>query len=138
MKRLLSLILCSLLVSMASFANSPFDNELDVENEFADLHQIESYLEANPDVDYATLTTEKQDLMENVNLTDATSILSSTDQMPLLPSFWWGCLLGIIGLALVYFITDNDKDQVKKALIGCVISTLVVGIGGLLGGFGLF
>lgn len=138
MKKLFGLVACTIVLSFSALANSPFDEEENIESEFAALDEIQNYLEANPEVDFATLEQENKDLLSGVNLTNSTSSLTATDQMPLLPAFWWGCCLGIIGLALVYFITDNDRDQVKKALIGCVISTVIAGVGGLLGAFSWF
>lgn len=135
MKKYLSLIVCSFLVSFSALAESPFDSDIDVSEEFAELQAIESFLEANPNVDFATLETEKSDLLADISLSNSTASLVSTDDMPIVSAFWWGCVLGIIGLVLVYVMTDNDKDQVKKALIGCVVSTLLVGITGILGGF---
>ncbi len=41
-----------------------------------------------------------------------------------IPSFLWGCCLGVIGILLVYVLTDGDRDQTKKALWGCVVGSL--------------
>ncbi len=41
-----------------------------------------------------------------------------------IPPFLWGFCLGIAGIAVVYFVTE-DNEQTKKALLGCVISTVV-------------
>ena len=71
------------------------------------------------------------DLLSN---TDAN--FAPTKNMPLVGGFWWGCCLGVVGLALVYFITDHDKDQVRKAFLGCVVATVIWGIGGLWNPFG--
>jgi Na+/proline symporter len=41
-----------------------------------------------------------------------------------IPSFWWGCIIGVWGIAVVYFVTE-DKEETKQALKGCIIGTLV-------------
>jgi len=40
-----------------------------------------------------------------------------------IPGFWWGCVLGPVGILVVYLVTENDKPEVKKALYGCLVST---------------
>ena len=44
------------------------------------------------------------------------------------PSFLWGFCFNIGGVAVVYFVTE-DKEQTEKALIGCVVSSLLYGGG---------
>jgi hypothetical protein len=39
-----------------------------------------------------------------------------------IPAFWWGCCLGILGVAIVYFATDKDAEQTKKSLYGLLVS----------------
>jgi hypothetical protein len=41
-----------------------------------------------------------------------------------IPSFVWGLCLGVPGIAIVYFVSD-DKDETMKALWGCVASGVV-------------
>ncbi len=49
--------------------------------------------------------------------------LMATDSEPPLgiPSFLWGCILGVIGILLVYILTDGDKLETKKALWGMLV-----------------
>ena len=47
------------------------------------------------------------------------------DEPPLgIPSFWWGFCIGVWGIAVVYFVTE-DRDETKLAFKGCVVGTLV-------------
>lgn len=142
MKKLPAIFCALLLTSFAALATTPdaaFElDEAAMEQEFAALDKIESFVIENEGTTLNQLTTEHADLLDGVTLLADTSTVLTTEEMPILGGFWWGCCLGIIGLALVYFITDNDRDQVKKALIGCVISTLVVGLGGVFNIFGIF
>lgn len=134
-KIVLSLIVTFTFSSL--WANTEFEKTIS-DKEFEKLQKIEAFVEENSEVTLADLQKSNSELLANVELLDETSTttLNAVKDMPLLGGFWWGCCLGIIGLALVYFITDNDRDQVKKAFIGCLIATLFLGIGGLINPFG--
>jgi hypothetical protein len=138
----LTIVFALFLTTFAALAVTPDSSfELDaatLEAEFSDLDKIESFIENNDGVTLQELTAERADLLESVILMADTSTVFTTEEMPILGGFWWGCCLGIVGLALVYFITDNDRDEVKKALIGCVISSLVIGLGGIFNVFNIF
>mgnify|MGYP007051326105 FL=1 len=90
-------------------------------------------MEANPQTTLNQIKLNNPELINGVEILDDTSAssLSAVKDMPLVSGFWWGCCLGVIGLAIVYFVTDHDKDQVRKALFGCLIATLLWGAGGL-------
>lgn len=138
MKYLLSLS-AILLFSTFTFANPDVEVFSQPSYEFEQLDQIESFIDKNQGISLNELKNDHADVLAGVTLIEDTgATLNITKEMPLLGGFWWGCCLGIIGLALVYFITDNDKLEVKNALIGCIISTLVVGVGGILDPFNWF
>ena len=134
-KVVLSLIVTFTFSSL--WANTEFEKTIS-DKEFEKIQKIEAFVEANPEVTLAELQKSNSELLSNVELLDETSTtnLNAVKDMPLLGGFWWGCCLGVIGLVLVYFITDNDRDQVKKAFIGCLIATLFLGVGGLINPFG--
>jgi hypothetical protein len=136
MKKTLFAFLC--LFSLASFAGEPLEMDIDVNTEFAALDRLEQALEANSRLDYEAVKANHSNLIEGVDIVQESSIAVAGDQMPILGAFWWGCCLGIVGLLIVYIITDNDRDQMKQALIGCVIVTILVGIGGIVNPFGWF
>lgn len=124
-----------LLISSWSFATSPFEQE---SVDFSPLEAIEEVVEANPELDFETLKTNHPELLEGLEIHQEAALVDLQGDMPILGAFWWGCCLGIVGLLLTYIITDNDKAQVKSALIGCVISTILFGIGGFLDPFNWF
>jgi hypothetical protein len=137
MKRII-LSLCLLLSTSNLWAAGEFDNTLNT-NEFSELNKIESFVNKNPETTLGDLKAQDSELLKNVAIVeDTNSIASNVDRggMPLIGAFWWGCCLGIIGLALVYFMTDKDRDQMRPAFWGCIISTLLVGVGGLINPFG--
>ncbi len=94
-------------------------NKLQVQDEFASLNVLEQTVIDNS---FMSLS----EMKSNNMLSSEFSNLSLTTMMmePALgiPGFWWGCVLGPVGILVVYAVTDNDKDEVKKALYGCLVS----------------
>ncbi len=128
-------VILSLIVTFAFsniFANGEFENNIS-KTEFDQINQIEAYVEANPQTTLSDIKANNPALINGVELLEDTSAssLNAVKDMPLVSGFWWGCCLGVIGLAIVYFVTDHDKDQVRKALFGCLIATVLWGVGGL-------
>jgi hypothetical protein len=99
-------------------------NEQNINAEFEKLNKLEQYVTSHEgttieDVKGTELT---EDLKLDTNVTNAVAV----DELPLnIPAFWWGCVLGPIGVLAVYLITDKDKDQTKKALFGCLVTAAV-------------
>jgi uncharacterized membrane protein HdeD (DUF308 family) len=88
------------------------------------LDALESFVMENEGITYEEVAISRADLVAGVS---ATPSLSSTSRSraPLgIPSFLWGCIFGVAGLAVVYFVADNKKET-KKAFWGCVTSTVV-------------
>jgi hypothetical protein len=132
------LFFMSLIVSTSFAANPDLDfKTVTVEDEFAKVNKLEEYLATHPNMTLEQVKQAKPELLEGIDLISSTNTnFAPTKDMPLVGGFWWGCCLGVVGLALVYFITDHDKDQVRKAFWGCVIATIVWGVGGFWNPFG--
>ncbi|MBK9510485.1 MAG: hypothetical protein IPO04_13980 [Cytophagaceae bacterium] len=127
-----------ILVSVFAWSNDEFsysENDLNFDN----LNKLESYINSHPGTTMEVLKSEKSELLSGIAIEESTiSTINLEGDMPIVGSFWWGCCLGVVGLLLVYFITDNDKDQVKSAVWGCLIATVLWGMGGLWNPFGWF
>ena len=123
-----TLILSLVLITFGSYAIEPvFElNEAELSETFNTLNQIEALISANPELTPEDIKATHSELAENVNF-ESSAILQTASDMPILGSFWWGCILGVIGLVLVYIVTNKDKEQTKSALFGCIIGTLVFG-----------
>lgn len=94
-----------------------------VNDEFAQLNKIEQYVQKNEGVTLNDLKTSNSELVSNIKMNEETSASFLVDELPGgIPAFWWGCILTIVGVILVYVITDQDKDQTKKALMGCLVT----------------
>ena len=103
-----------------------FDEEL-INNQLSELNELDAYIESNQDVTFASLADEGSPLIANVESSASPmGMAGGSDEPPLgIPSFLWGCVFGVVGLAVVYIMTDQDKDETKKALWGCIASTAV-------------
>lgn len=128
-KTLLSL----LLVFFAGFtllANDADLFKLDynaVQAEFSQLNQLADMVKSNSDMTYSALKLEHGNLIESMNLVSDSSLPSDTKNPVLgIPSFLWGCGLGVVGILVVYIVSDEDKVETKKALWGCLAWTAVV------------
>ncbi len=97
----------------------------ELNNEFAELNSLENYVKTNQGVTLTNLLEENNPLVANLSLRAPFSFPLPFEEPPLgIGSFWWGCLFGILGILLVYVVTE-DNDEVKQALKGCVVGTLV-------------
>ncbi|MBW6500517.1 MAG: hypothetical protein K0B05_03905 [Bacteroidales bacterium] len=104
---------------------------------FSELDDLESFLSQNEGVTYADLQAAGSDLIANISDITAPMGQGAASDDPLfgIPAFWWGCVLGWVGLLLVYLLTDKDREQTRKAMTGCLIST---GVGVVLSGIYYF
>jgi apolipoprotein N-acyltransferase len=66
-------------------------------------------------------------LIESLRLVPE-SALPTGEKNPVLgiPSFLWGCGLGVVGMAVVYIVSNQNMDETKKSLWGCLTWTAVV------------
>ncbi|SDK64274.1 hypothetical protein SAMN05421823_103158 [Catalinimonas alkaloidigena] len=128
-KLLLTLLLC-LSVGWASAATETDLFEVDeqtIDQEFAQLDRLEGYLLENGGT-YTEVSQNAGHLLEGMNLQtnnvyDVLSAASAQSDSPLgIPPFLWGFCLGVAGIAVVYFITE-DTDMTKTALWGCLVSS---------------
>jgi hypothetical protein len=98
-------------------------DEQELNAEFAQLNELESFVNANEGITISEINQENP-LVQNVaNASDVLGVLGSLrGDSPLgIPSFLWGFCLNVAGVAIVYFVAD-DRDETKKAFTGCAIS----------------
>ncbi|MFN0036372.1 MAG: hypothetical protein ACKVUS_15005 [Saprospiraceae bacterium] len=148
MKKLLTLAFFALLggalwaASPSTTPANPFQDDLScLENEFASMTQLEQLVEAR-NATYAQLASENNALLNTVTSDNdiAASLLGSAapgdEKLMGIPGFWWGFCLGWVGLLLTFLLLEGDakKRETKKALIGCIIGSLL----GVVVWFGFF
>lgn len=97
-------------------------NEEELNVEFAQLNELESFVNSNEDVTMSSMEATNP-LLQNVTASgNALGVLSTYGEAPLgIPSFLWGFCFNVAGVALVYFVAD-DSDETRKAFIGCAVS----------------
>jgi hypothetical protein len=107
--------------AMASADLFKFDYAEVVEN-LTEVATLESFVNANEGVTFSQLEQSNSDLIDNIE--GVASFAAAAGDGPAgIPSFWWGCILGIIGILIVYLITE-DSDETKSALYGCIVGTV--------------
>lgn len=105
-------------------------DEDEMSEALSELNELDAYLEMNVDQTYASLAESGNPLIADIESTASPMGMAGQDGEPPLgiPSFLWGCVFGIIGLLIVFVATDSDKDETRKAMWGCVASTVVSGV----------
>ncbi|MGC9341211.1 MAG: hypothetical protein ACP5E3_00775, partial [Bacteroidales bacterium] len=100
-----------------------------VETELAELTEIENYVASNPETTLSLLKTDNNQLLTGLNLYSPYAMGMNLDDPPLgIPSFLWGCVFSVAGVVIVYLVTDEDKDETKKAFFGCIANAVVYGV----------
>ena len=127
-KNLLTLFLILVFFSINCLASNSelftYDRE-EIEAAFTQLNELEDYVKLNEGITLSNLLASNNELITNLSLGNPFSTNLFFDEPPLgIPSFWWGCCIGVWGVAVVYFVTE-DNEEVKAAFKGCVVGTLV-------------
>lgn len=137
MKRLsLILVLTAFMFSVQSFATNADLFEYDqneVSAAIADLNELEALVAQDEQITYTDLIELQNPIA--LSLSTETGMMAEGFSMPILPAFWWGCLLGPVGLVIVYLV-EQDPSQTRSAFWGCFWSTLIYGSGSLFYWFG--
>jgi hypothetical protein len=119
--KLFGLLLCMLSLISVTFAsqNDFYINQSEIDQEFTELNHLEKIVIDN---NYCTLSELSQSNYAIAKELRSKLNLESPFEPPLgIPSFFWGCCLGPIGIALAYVFADEDKSEAKKALTGCIV-----------------
>ena len=130
MKKLLVSVFLVLSAGFTILANDADLFKLDykaVQKEFSELNQLASMVTANADMTYSSLQLANSNLVTSLRLVPE-SVLPDGTKNPVLgiPSFLWGCAFGVVGMVVVYIVSNQDMVETKKALWGCITWTAVV------------
>ncbi len=112
-------------VNLPSVDISVFDlNEDALAMAMQELTELDNYLTTNEGTTYSDLVEIGSELIANVSDSTSPIGMNQEGESPLgISPFLWGCVLGWVGLLIVYLMTDQDKEMTKKALIGCLVGT---------------
>jgi hypothetical protein len=130
MKKLFVSVFLVFFAGFTIFANNADLFKLDynsVRAEFTQLDQLAVMVTSNSDLTYDLLKLSDGNLIESLRLVPG-SALPTGEKNPVLgiPSFLWGCGLGVVGMAIVYIVSNQNMDETKKSLWGCLTWTAVV------------
>ncbi|MCL4481390.1 MAG: hypothetical protein M1445_01985 [Bacteroidetes bacterium] len=103
-----------------------FDDS-EVYTAFEGVSALDQYLTVNNGTTYSEISRENSSILNGVSATTSLPLTTTgTDETAFgIPSFLWGCVLDVVGMLIVYLVTDNNKAQTKKALYGCLVGTAV-------------
>ena len=129
-----SLILFSPLASMAGLnrIQSPPDSSLAslfaldeaaIYQSVEELTKLEQYLATQGETSLSQLQENGDPMIAGIQFSSDHS-LNLTEPPLGIPSFIWGFCLGFVGMAIVYFITE-DREEVMSALYGCLVSGVI-------------
>ena len=130
MKKLFVSVFLVFFAGFTIFANDADLFKLDynaIQTEFSQLNQLATMVTSNSDMTFSSLKLADGNLVASLRLVPE-SVLPGGEKNPVLgiPSFLWGCGLGVVGMLVVYIISDKDKEETKKAMWGCISWTAVV------------
>ncbi len=116
------LFACACNLGFAADADLFEVNEQEISTQFAQLDDLENYVNENEDVTFSSMDASNP-LLANVSVgNSALGVVSSLADAPLgIPSFLWGFCFNVAGVAIVYFVA-NDSEETRMAFIGCVVS----------------
>lgn len=102
------------------------EQSMSIDNEMSQLNEVNQLIIEN-NYTFDELQLNHSEAIESINLSaDEEGLLDSDVDSPLgIGGFWWGFVLGWVGMLIVYLSMDEGearKEQVKNALIGCIIS----------------
>ncbi|MFO7924201.1 MAG: hypothetical protein R6U58_10960 [Bacteroidales bacterium] len=122
MKKAILLFAVLFYLTSSSFAGSKDIFSIDrqaIDTELSDLNELEAHVKSTS-ATLSGLETAGSPLVSNVTNSNSIMNMSIMGEPPLgISSFIWGFCLGVPGLAIVYFVTE-DSDETKKALWGCL------------------
>ena len=118
------LLLIGVSKSMANQADLFHYDAVTVENQMAQLNQLEGYVMENPGITLGEMTTKGNALASLVGNTNGISGFNLTNDKTFgIPGFLWGCVFSWVGVLVVYLV-GKDKAETKSAIIGCVVGAV--------------
>ena len=97
-------------------------DETALDEAMQELNELDEFLSENAGVTFTDLESSESELIVGVENSTAPLGMATDSEPPLgIPSFLWGCILGIVGILLVYILTDGDKNETRKALWGMLV-----------------
>lgn len=123
----------TLLLSFATLCVFASNNELfnydkvKLESAITDLNYLEKLVNENGQCNSAELL--KNGTIDQQTFQNFNNPFGINGEPPLgIPSFFWGCIFGVVGMVIVVIMTDKDKAELTKALYGCITTYAIIGL----------
>lgn len=95
-----------------------------VENQMAQLNQLEVYVLENPGVTLGQMASNGNALASMVSDPNGINGFNLMNEKVFgIPGFLWGCVFSWVGVLVVYLV-GQDKAETKSAIIGCVVGAV--------------
>lgn len=127
MKKIIITMVLGLLALNLSFAGQAdlfsYDSDA-LDNKLQPLEELETYVAANPEITLTDLRAQDNVLVNDLNLANHSGgMATSFSGEPALgiPGFWWGCILGPVGVLVVHLVAE-DSSETRSAVWGCLAS----------------
>ena len=119
------LMFVGLFVAKVSFAGSAdlfnYDAKA-VQSELSALNAVDQFVEQN-DITYSQMLQMNNPMASELSYGSTGAFgIQMLEPVAGIPSFVWGFCAGVAGIAVVYFVTE-DNDETKKAAYGCIAGT---------------
>ncbi len=131
MKKTIAFLVVFMIPVVLVMAGNPMDYDVEsVESEFSTLNKIEAYVQNHEGAILEELKVSHPGWVAGIaSEADFSGSFTMADALPLdIPAFWWGCVLSLAGVVVVYVLTKEDKEQTKMALYGCLASGVLWGL----------
>jgi amino acid transporter len=102
-------------------------DETEITNSFEEIDDLVNYISENETATYSDIEQTNSSLLENVSASAAVAMNEQEGGSPLfIGAFFYGCIFSAVGIILVAVVTNNDRNQIKKAEVGCIVSTVAL------------
>lgn len=89
-----------------------------IDQELQELNQLEKFIDDHGKATYLELQESGNNLIAHVSSTTDGMRMFGLEPAMGIPSFLWGFCFGLVGILVVYLVTE-DGDETKKAVWGC-------------------
>jgi len=135
-KKIFYSVFCLFLISATPvLANNAdlftYDEEV-INAEFAELNELENYIEQNEGITLTQLKLQNIPMVKNISADPYSPFgtdYAFDDPLFGIPGFFWGCFGWLFGVIAVYILTDGNQQETKMSVVGCILTTLVFGGG---------
>lgn len=100
-------------------------DESEIYESFAEIEPLTEYITNNENATYSDLEINNSSLIQNVDPNTSVALNTQIEETGLvIGAFWYGCMFSALGILVVAVVTNNNPEQIKNAVWGCLVSTI--------------